>query len=79
MKEHFYNSPEDCDWLRVTHLRHVKLAKDLFVNFKSFVLHGNEDCPHKIELYSKTNPNISDKPIIFILTEDEQYSILTTE
>jgi len=56
MSHIFLNTPEDCQWLRSTHLG----GQDL--KFESFVLYGNEDCPTKVELYFTQDPLYTDEP-----------------
>lgn len=55
----FYNGNEDCAWLLDTALRGYEVPI-----FRSFVLHGNEDCPQTIELYTVANPNHDVPPIV---------------
>lgn len=57
MQQQFFSSPEDCEWLRSTHLGG---RKDLM--FGSFILIGNEDCPTAVHLYPDPWPLISDEP-----------------
>ena len=57
MKTQFMNAPEDCQWLRATHLGGRTDYK-----FESFVLYGNEDCPTKVELYADREPLITEEP-----------------
>lgn len=59
MKTGFLNSPDDCQWLRETHLKGVPLPA-AYQGFTSFVLQGNEDAPHAVNLYAKTDPLYSD-------------------
>lgn len=54
----FYNDNEDCAWLLDTALRGYEVPI-----FRSFVLHGNEDCPLTIELYDSVDPTIDDQPV----------------
>lgn len=60
MRQQLLNGQEDIDWLFSTHLKH---CKDLQDNCKSFEIHGNEDSPKRVALYSQKEPLISDKPI----------------
>jgi hypothetical protein len=53
----FLNTVEDCNWLRQT-----KLGGRTDIMFESFVLHGNEDCPTKVELYADCEPLVTDEP-----------------
>ena len=55
-KQTFINTKRDMRWLRHTHCPGHKA--------KSAIIHGNEDYPEKVELFSKRNPKISDKPIV---------------
>jgi len=55
----FLNTPEDCEWLRNTHLGGRTDYK-----FESFVLYGNEDSPTKVELYFSNDPLYTDEPHI---------------
>ncbi len=48
------NAPEDCQWLRETHLKARALPP-----FKSFLLEGNEDCPSRIAIFSKREPLVT--------------------
>ena len=54
----FLNESEDCKWLREVHLKGKK-----FPRFRSFVLEGSEDCPDKITLYGRKNPDYTDEPV----------------
>ena len=52
MKQTFLNTPEDCQWLRETHLANKNLNNaNPILDFKSFCLFGNEDCPREIIVY----------------------------
>ena len=53
----FLNTEEDCNWLRST-----VLGGRNDIMFEAFVLHGNEDCPTKVELYVDREPLITDEP-----------------
>jgi hypothetical protein len=53
----FLNAPEDCQWLIETHL-----GGRTDLKFGAFVLHGNEDCPDKVDLYADANPLHTDEP-----------------
>lgn len=52
MGHQFLNAPDDCQWLRETHLRGVQGLPP----FQSFVILGNEDSPDKVELYASADP-----------------------
>lgn len=56
----FYSGKEDCDWIKATALRHIFVAEA----FQSFILHGNEDCPSRVELYSDVNPDYDATPVL---------------
>lgn len=60
----FINTEDDMSWLYETHL-----GPQIKRCFKSAVMHGNEDAPHKIELYESANPLITDTPAVFVITE----------
>lgn len=55
----FCNSPDDVQWLRETHLKGVPLPF-AFDRFASFVLQGNDDAPHAVNLYASIDPNHDD-------------------
>ena len=59
MKTGFLNSTDDVQWLKETHLNGVFLPAK-YQRFASFVLQGNEDCPHAINLYVSNDPLYSD-------------------
>jgi predicted RNA-binding Zn-ribbon protein involved in translation (DUF1610 family) len=56
----FLNAPEDVQWLQDTAL---KLLPQYHGKFQSFMLHGNEDAPERLVLYSDVNPLVSDVPV----------------
>jgi hypothetical protein len=64
----FLNGKEDVKWLKETHLKEFKGLK-----IGSFMLHGNEDCPEKLELFPVKMPRYDAKPsAVFVLnTKDE--------
>jgi hypothetical protein len=55
----FLNGPDDCVWLRETHLRNTP---DL-PPFQSFTFEGNEDCPLRIHLYAEEEPFMWSTPV----------------
>lgn len=57
-RQTFMNKKEDLDWLKSTHLKGKKHPA-----FKSFVLHGNEDSPSKVELHEHKMPHYQAKPV----------------
>ena len=66
MKSQFYNTIEDLRWILTTHLKDFPR-----LCFNSFIVYGNEDCPEKVELFTKLNPNYNSKPCAtFVINED---------
>jgi hypothetical protein len=65
MSEKLLNTLEDCKWLRETHLEGWALT-----NFRSFVIQGNEDCPDKVTLYERTDPDMGEE-IVSVFVADE--------
>lgn len=51
------NTPDDCKWLRETHLRGSNLE------FRSFYIAGNVDFPDMLTIYGSTKPTSFDEPI----------------
>lgn len=51
----YFNTEEDCQWLRETHLRGVAVQA-----FRSFCLFGNEDSPECVCLYANQHAMIHD-------------------
>lgn len=66
LKTKFFNTPDDCDWLRAGALMALESPP-----FASFVLHGGEDAPARVELYAKNKPAHNDRPIV-TYSKDEQ-------
>jgi hypothetical protein len=59
-QQQFLNKPEDCQWLRETHLKDSNLNNaNPIPDFKSFALFGNEDCPQKIIVYQAKHPTVT--------------------
>lgn len=56
----FLNTPEDMKWLREVHV--PKLPS----KYESAVIHGNEDSPSKIEFFTSLNPEVNEKPTVFV-------------
>lgn len=52
----FLNTPDDCQWLRETHLRALPQVH----RFASFVMAGNEDAPGSVDLYVSADPEVTD-------------------
>ena len=50
----FFDSPEDVEWLRTTHLNETKHE------FKSFLMEGNEDSPTALDLFATSDPSCTD-------------------
>jgi len=61
------NAPADMRWLRDVHL------PGLPKKFKAAVIHGNEDAPERIDVYSRKNPFLSDIPLVFLPNEEGVY------
>ena len=59
MRVAFLNDADDIQWLRDTHLRGVTLPA-AYAGFASFVLQGNEDAPHAVNLYVSADPLFTD-------------------
>lgn len=75
MKQTFLNSPEDCAWLRETHMAEKNWNNaNSIPNFKSFCIFGNEDCPQEILLYRLEHPSLNDKPVRAMLCDNGGYS-----
>lgn len=55
----FMNASDDVQWLLETHLKGVTLPT-IVKGFRSFVLQGNEDAPHAVNLYQSIDPNHDD-------------------
>lgn len=71
MRTEFCDTPDDCRWLRETHLKSVADVPP----FASFTLDGNDDCPQRITLYSSQDPRHDDAPAaVYILNDDLTYS-----
>lgn len=67
MKTQFLNTSEDVKWLKETHLKHIKL----YLDFNSFIIKGNKDCPKSVELYERQEARFNDLPLVtFIQNED---------
>lgn len=56
MKVGFLNDGDSIEWLKETHLKGVPLPAN-YASFKSFVIQGNEDTPHAVNLYRDENPH----------------------
>lgn len=61
MPKQFFNTSEDVEWLKTTHLKN---RWDQF-DIKSFILLGNEDCPEAVEAFNVPDPTIHDRPKIY--------------
>lgn len=59
MKTGFMNTPDDCQWLKETHLKGVPLPTG-YAGFASYALQGNEDAPHAVNLYVSADPLYTD-------------------
>lgn len=58
-RQQFFNDLDDCIWVDLTHLKHIKTPK-----FRSFLLLGNEDCPDEVRLYADADPLVTDTPVM---------------
>jgi len=76
MNQTFLNSPNDCSWLRDTHLKQSNWNNaNPIPDFQSFaIMDGNEDCPREILLYRLPHPSIHDKPVRAMLCDNGGYS-----
>jgi hypothetical protein len=59
----FLNSSEDLQWLSETHLPSLRIDACAAV-----ILHGNEDCPQRIEVYARNHYQCV--PTVFELVGD---------
>lgn len=59
MRVGFMNEEGDVQWLNETKLVGVPLPF-AYQGFRSFVLQGNEDAPHAVNLYRSIDPNHDD-------------------
>lgn len=59
MRVQFMNEPDDIQWLKDTALKGVPLPKP-YNGFRAFVLEGNEDAPHAVDLYRNAAPDYND-------------------
>lgn len=63
MNPRLLNTVEDMRWLRQVHLPLLP------AEFHSAVVSGNEDSPDRIDVYFRTDPLISDKPMSYYLVD----------
>lgn len=68
-KRELINSPEDCEWLRDTHLKRYTGPA---VGFAAAIIVGNMDCPQEIELYVCAEPRITDGTVL-LRYDGEEY------
>jgi hypothetical protein len=61
------STPADMKWLREVHLPGLER------HFKSAVIHGNEDSPGRIDVYSRKNPLLSDIPLVYVRADEGGY------
>ena len=74
MSETLLNTPDDLQWLWDTHLKNFKATTRADFNVKAATIHGNEDCPDQIKLYTKADPMTHTKPVAtFELQADLSY------
>lgn len=64
----FLNSPEDMKWLKDVHLPSLDPSRH-----KSAILHGNEDCPERIDVYVSPDPLHTDPYTRWTLQESGDY------
>lgn len=55
----FTNSPDAVEWLKETKLQDIPLPF-AYQGFQSFILQGNDDAPHAVNLYCSIDPNHDD-------------------
>ncbi len=68
-RQQFLHGTDDVQWLKDTHLKGLE-----YPEFRSFVIHGNEDCPEQLWLYKSVMPMYTTPPIaVFILQDDQTY------
>lgn len=68
------NTPDDMEWLRDVHLPDLDLQ-----TYHSAILHGNEDYPSQIEVYTSRDPNVDDQPVTYVLdpkSDDKRYVVV---
>lgn len=71
----FLNTIDDLCWIWETALKDFRSTIRIDYNIRSAIIHGNEDSPFKIELFTKENPSYKAKPkVIFTLQENGTYS-----
>ena len=70
MRESLLDTPEDCGWLRDTHVKPFNLRLVDLPAWKSAAVVGNEDCPQQIRLYRDKSPHYKAQPIA-VLDLDE--------
>jgi hypothetical protein len=60
------NKPEEMKWLKA-------LIRVLDINneYKSAMLHGNEDCPSQVDFYRTKNPQFGDKVVRYVYDCEE--------
>ena len=66
MRRQFYYTKPDVKWLKETYLKYVT-----GLEFKSFELLGNEDCPQGIVLYRTASPHVGDCPVAVLKANDD--------
>ena len=70
MKSTFLQATDDLTWLKETHLQGRGTPA-----FGAAMIYGNEDCPHRIELFEQAEPLVTDRPVAaYELTEDLGYA-----
>jgi len=62
MSQTFLDRAEDLQWLRETHLPSLRVGECVVI------LHGNEDCPERLDVYARNHCQC--EPTVFALKED---------
>lgn len=67
MTQTFLDTEDDMEWLFDTHLPNLSLSWKP----RSAIIHGNEDCPERIDLFPRVMPKMIDVPLTGILVHDK--------
>jgi hypothetical protein len=67
-RQSMLSTSADMKWLRDVHLPDLDLKK-----YRSAVLHGNEDYPTRIEVYTSRNPTVDDRPVTYEPDSEGKY------
>lgn len=72
MKTSFLNRRLDRQWLRETALKATNLPAGFSLPaWRCAVIHGNEDCPQKIELFTDECPDYAATPVACLALQDD--------